>query len=61
MYMVVVDTDACIGCEACATTCPAKIIHMVDGKAEVGDSGECMGCQSCAMSCAVGAIVVNEY
>jgi NAD-dependent dihydropyrimidine dehydrogenase PreA subunit len=55
-----VDQDKCVGCGECAATCPAKILSLVEGKAEVTGE-ECMGCQSCMMMCPVEAIVVQEY
>ena len=61
MYMVTINGDACVGCGECTTTCPAKILSMVDGKAEVtGDASECMGCQACVMTCPVEAVTVME-
>lgn len=60
MFVVTIDQDVCIGCGECAKACPAQILAMVEGKAQVvGD--DCMGCQSCVLVCPVGAVKVEEY
>lgn len=62
MYMVAIDEDKCIGCAQCTECCPAQILGMVDGKAQVtGNDSDCMGCQSCVMTCSVEAITVTEF
>ena len=37
-----IDTDACVGCGTCASTCPV--------------ADECVECGACAANCPVGAI-----
>lgn len=49
-----VDQDACVGCAACESACPAGAIK-VDGKATV-DEGACVSCGACTSACPVGAI-----
>jgi len=62
MFLVNVDQEKCSGCGECAAACPAQILSMVDGKAEVtGDPVECLGCESCTSVCSTGAVTVQEY
>lgn len=61
MYMVTVDRDKCEGCGECAENCPASILEMVDGKADVtGDTEDCLGCETCVTVCSSGAVTVSE-
>lgn len=46
--------DACIGCEACVSSCPVEVISMNDGKAVVNDG--CIDCAACVGECPVDAI-----
>ncbi|MCG0277722.1 MAG: 4Fe-4S dicluster domain-containing protein [Thermanaeromonas sp.] len=62
MFLVNVDQEKCSGCGECAAACPAQILSMADGKAEVtGDPVECLGCESCTSVCPTGAVTVQEY
>ncbi len=61
MFMVSIDREKCEGCGACVDPCPARLLEMVDGKADVtGDPAECMGCFSCVEICPSGAASVQE-
>jgi len=55
MAKAVVDTGACVGCEACVGTCPVEAISMEDGKAKVNPD-TCIECGSCVSACPVSAI-----
>ena len=73
--VAVVDQNRCIGCGACAKTCPQKLIEMVYfGKSmavrcsshkkgtevrTVCPSG-CIGCGLCVKQCEQGAITFND-
>ncbi|WP_136806099.1 mercury methylation ferredoxin HgcB [Desulfosediminicola flagellatus] len=54
------DTERCIGCGMCETTCPHRIFSIENGKAKLIDKGACMECGACATNCPVNAITVNE-
>jgi ferredoxin len=61
MFMVSLNDANCIGCGACVDPCPARIIEMGDGKAEItGDSAECMGCETCTDVCPNGCFNIME-
>ena len=45
----------CIGCGACAATCPVEAIVEGDGKYVI-DADACIDCGACAADCPVGAI-----
>ncbi|MCK4649631.1 ferredoxin [Candidatus Pacearchaeota archaeon] len=60
VHKIVVDQDSCIGCGACAVTCP-KAFEMKNGKAHaVKSEVEKLNCETAAASgCPVGAISVS--
>ncbi len=52
---VVVDQEACVGCESCVPVCPVEAISMVDDKAVI-DQDLCTECEACIVECPVEAI-----
>ncbi|MCD6355621.1 MAG: 4Fe-4S binding protein [Prolixibacteraceae bacterium] len=55
MRKPVVNSDKCIGCEACIEICPFNVINLKNGKAEINHE-KCSNCRVCTMACPVGAI-----
>ena len=51
----VVDKDACNGCGACISSCPAGAIVVEDGAVRI-DYGKCIGCGKCRAACPSGAV-----
>ncbi len=47
-------TDECVGCGACAGTCPVEAISVAD--MAVVDADTCIDCGACEDACPVGAI-----
>jgi NAD-dependent dihydropyrimidine dehydrogenase PreA subunit len=60
MFEVVVDKEKCSGDEECVAACPAQVLEMEDGKAEVVEPDECLGCETCVEVCPEDAITVTE-
>ncbi|MDA3785336.1 MAG: electron transfer flavoprotein subunit alpha [Deltaproteobacteria bacterium] len=56
--MLLIDTEACIGCGLCEDNCPFEAIHVVDGKAVVNDS--CTLCGTCVDYCEVAALAIER-
>lgn len=52
--MVIIDREACIGCQLCAGDCLTSAIQIVDGKADVVK--KCFECGHCVAICPAGAI-----
>ena len=50
--------EKCIGCGHCVRNCPAKIIHLEDGKA-VADLGKCISCFCCHEVCPKDAVEIK--
>lgn len=62
---IVIDKEACKGCEICLAACPTNVISMaieVNGKgyhfAYPELKEECTGCANCAIVCPDGVITV---
>lgn len=58
MAKVVIDRDACKGCELCSISCPEKLIVMDESlnvrgvrPAKFTDDAKCTGCKTCAIMC----------
>lgn len=51
-----IDADACIGCSACISACPANVLELVEGKAKVANPKACTSCGACVSACPVEAI-----
>lgn len=47
-------SNDCIGCGACASSCPADAI--TEGTPYSIDAGKCLDCGACAAGCPVSAI-----
>lgn len=56
--MLQIDSEACIGCGVCESTCTFGAISVVDGVAVVGDG--CTLCGSCVDACEVGALTLER-
>lgn len=57
---VVVDEDACVGCESCVPVCPVEAISMEDTKAiAIINQDTCTECEACIVECPVDAIKVE--
>jgi len=55
-FMALVDGDACIGCEECASICKFSGIEICDGNAASVSPKNCVGCGLCASVCPEDAI-----
>lgn len=54
------DADACTLCGACAASCPARSLELVDGLALRHDPAACVGCGRCATACPEHALEVRR-
>ena len=58
MALLKIDTETCIGCEACVSACPYGALEMVEGVAAVDE--RCTACSACLEVCPVGALSLPE-
>jgi electron transfer flavoprotein alpha subunit/NAD-dependent dihydropyrimidine dehydrogenase PreA subunit len=56
--LLIIDGEACIGCEACVSVCSYAALEMVDGIAVV--NANCTACAACLDVCPVGALSLPE-
>ncbi|MDH7487927.1 MAG: electron transfer flavoprotein subunit alpha [Anaerolineae bacterium] len=58
MALLIIDTEACIGCAACVAACPFGALRMENDKAVVDD--KCTDCGACLEVCPVEALSLPE-
>lgn len=58
--MFQVDRDLCIACMQCIKDCPAGVISLEEGKAEIHNDG-CIKCGHCVAICPVAAVSTDDY
>ena len=58
--VVIIDENLCIGCAACVSLCPKKILYLDEksGKCKVKDESKCDRLRGCAKICPVAAIEI---
>ena len=57
--MVIIDSEKCIGCAACADDCIALNIEIKDGVAVL--KKPCFQCGHCVAICPAGAVSIDDY
>lgn len=55
---VVIDTARCVGCGLCAADCPAGVLQIENGTAQV--TRACLGCGHCAAICPQNAVSLPD-
>ena len=55
MDQIKIDETECVGCFACAASCPVGALSIGDGKPNYDPNG-CIGCLCCVDACPVCAI-----
>jgi electron transport complex protein RnfB len=59
-YVAVVDSGACVGCEACEDRCPVQAIIVGEDDVAVVNADLCIGCGVCAASCATETLALSR-
>ncbi len=62
MIKIIIDEDACVGCELCVDECPTDVFEFNEEKKipEVVKEKECFGCLSCSEICPASAITHED-
>ena len=60
VQMFKVDINKCIACMQCIKDCPASVISLKDGKADINNEG-CIKCGHCVAVCPVEAVSTDDY
>ncbi|MCK5117339.1 MAG: 4Fe-4S binding protein [Candidatus Aegiribacteria sp.] len=62
MIKIIIDEDACVGCELCVDECPTDVFEFNEEKKipEVVREKECFGCLSCSEICPASAITHED-
>ncbi|MDD5494504.1 MAG: 4Fe-4S binding protein [Dehalococcoidia bacterium] len=58
-YLIRIDDEACISCEACIERCWMKALKLEDGKL-VRDEKRCIGCGICMRVCPTDALILDD-
>ena len=58
--IVIIDEELCIGCGACVSLCPKKILYIDEksGKCKVSDESKCDRLRGCVRVCPVNALKI---
>ena len=62
MIKIIIDEDACVGCELCVDECPTDVFEFNEEKKipEIVREKECFGCLSCSEICPATAITHED-
>lgn len=59
--IVIINEELCIGCGACVSLCPKRILYIdkKSGKCKVTDESKCDRLRGCVKICPVDALNIN--